>query len=78
MTRADGLPRDAPINRRDACSTQRHQPSTQFIFNDAKNMVSFVDGHVSYIKIFLDSAPRKGLAIFYNPPASFDYQWTPD
>lgn len=55
-----------------------HEPSPRFWFNDAKNMVSFVDGHVSYIKIFLDSSPQKGLAIFYNPPAGYDYQWTPD
>jgi prepilin-type N-terminal cleavage/methylation domain-containing protein/prepilin-type processing-associated H-X9-DG protein len=55
-----------------------HEPSSQLIFNDAKNMVSFVDGHVSYIKIFKDDSPHKGLAIFYNPPASYDYQWTPD
>lgn len=55
-----------------------HQPSTRFIFNNAMNVVSFVDGHVSYIRIFKDDAPHKGLALFYNPPASYDYQWTPD
>jgi type II secretory pathway pseudopilin PulG len=55
-----------------------HQPSTQFIFNNAMNALGFVDGHVSYIRIFKDDAPRKGLAIFYNPPDSYDYQWTPD
>lgn len=55
-----------------------HEPSPRLIFDDAKNMVSFVDGHVSYIKIFKDDAPRKGLAIFYNPPGGYDYQWTPD
>ncbi len=55
-----------------------HDPTPEFWFNDAKNMVSFVDGHVSYIKIFLDTAPQKGLAIFYNPPPGYDYQWTPD
>jgi prepilin-type N-terminal cleavage/methylation domain-containing protein len=55
-----------------------HQPSNRFIFNDAMNVVSFVDGHVGYIKIFKDDASHKGLAIFYNPPDSYDYQWTPD
>ncbi len=56
-----------------------HEPlSSDFWYNDAKNNVSYVDGHVSYIKMFLDSAPRKGLAVFYNPPASYDYQWTAD
>lgn len=53
-----------------------HEPSSRLIFNDAKNVVSFVDGHVSYLKIF--KAPRKGAAVFYNPPASYDYQWTAD
>ncbi len=55
-----------------------HEPSSRLIFNDAKNVVSFVDGHVSYIKIFKDDTPHKGLAIFYNPPDGYDYQWTPD
>ena len=56
-----------------------HEPmSHDFWYNDAKNMASFVDGHVSYIKMFLDRAPRKGLAVFYNPPANYDYQWTSD
>jgi prepilin-type N-terminal cleavage/methylation domain-containing protein len=55
-----------------------HEPSSRLIFNDAKNVISFVDGHVNYIKIFKDDAPHKGLAIFYNPPTSYDYQWTPD
>ena len=53
-----------------------HQPSTQFIFNDAMNVVSFVDGHVSYLKIFKE-APG-GLVVFYNPPERYGYQWTPD
>jgi prepilin-type N-terminal cleavage/methylation domain-containing protein len=55
-----------------------HEPSPRLIFNDAKNVVSFVDGHVSYLKIFKDDAPHKGLAIFYDPPTTYDYQWTPD
>ncbi len=55
-----------------------HEPSSRLVFNDAKNVVSFVDGHVSYIKIFKDDTPRKGAACFYNPPASYGYQWTAD
>jgi prepilin-type N-terminal cleavage/methylation domain-containing protein len=53
-----------------------HEPSSRLLFNDAKNVVSYVDGHVSFIKIYKDSAPRKGLAILYDPPASYDYQWS--
>jgi prepilin-type N-terminal cleavage/methylation domain-containing protein len=32
-----------------------HEPSPRLQFNDAKNVVSFVDGHVSYIKIYWKS-----------------------
>jgi prepilin-type N-terminal cleavage/methylation domain-containing protein len=53
-----------------------HEPSSRFLFNAARSVVSFVDGHVSFIRIYLDSAPRKGLALFYDPPAGYDYQWS--
>jgi prepilin-type N-terminal cleavage/methylation domain-containing protein len=46
-------------------------------FNDSKNVVSFVDGHVSYIKMFL-KYHDSSFAFNYNPPATYDYQWTPD
>ncbi len=44
------------------------------LFNDAKDMVSFVDGHVNYIKIYY----RGFLACWYNPPAGYDYKWSGD
>ncbi len=63
-----------------------HQPkppvSGDFpMFNDAKNMVSFVDGHVSYINIYWDSTlsyPNGGISVaaYYDPPAGYDYQWS--
>ena len=46
-------------------------------FNDSKDVVGFVDGHVSYVKMFLKYHDR-GFAFLYNPPATYDYQWTPD
>jgi len=59
-----------------------HEPSSRLLFNDAKDMVSFVDGHVSYIKIYWDSTPLPGgglsMALGYNPPAGYDYQWSGD
>jgi prepilin-type N-terminal cleavage/methylation domain-containing protein len=59
-----------------------HKPSSKLLFNDAENMVSFVDGHVSYIKIYWDSTPFPGgglsFAMGYNPPANYDYQWSGD
>lgn len=50
-------------------------------FSDAKNMVSFVDGHVSYIKIFWTEFVTNGLNLGagnMNPPPGYDYQWSGD
>jgi prepilin-type N-terminal cleavage/methylation domain-containing protein len=59
-----------------------HDPSAQVQFSDAKSVVSFVDGHVSYIKIFWNSAryPNGGisLAMDYDPSAGYDYKWSGD
>jgi prepilin-type N-terminal cleavage/methylation domain-containing protein len=46
------------------------------LYNDSKNVVSFVDGHVSFIKIYWN--PGQGVAGWYDPPATYDYQWSPD
>ena len=50
------------------------------IFNNAMNMVSFVDGHVSYTKIYWNNAlPADHVfrpACSYDPPDGYDYQWT--
>jgi len=51
-------------------------------FRDSMNMVSFVDGHVSYIKMFwtdtsVTNRAKLGAA-FYNPPPGYDYQWSGD
>ena len=61
-----------------------HQPQAippgQHGYNDARNMVSFVDGHVNYIKIYWDSntSPAHFEAWHYDPPAGYDYQWSGD
>jgi len=51
-------------------------------YNNAGNMVSFVDGHVSYIKIYWNSTRYPNgyltLAMEYDPPAGYDYQWSGD
>jgi prepilin-type N-terminal cleavage/methylation domain-containing protein len=44
------------------------------MFNDAENTVSFVDGHVSYIKIYWNG--RKAMAIHSDPPGGYDYKWS--
>jgi prepilin-type N-terminal cleavage/methylation domain-containing protein len=45
------------------------------MYNDSRNVASFVDGHVSYIKMYCTNAFK---AFLYNPPDSYDYQWSPD
>jgi prepilin-type N-terminal cleavage/methylation domain-containing protein len=62
------------------CPWSWHEPSRQLKFNDAKNVVSFVDGHVSYIKIYLDSTFNGGSseAFMSDPPADYEYQWSPN
>lgn len=48
-------------------------------FNDARNMVSFVDGHVSYIQIFWTDTSvtrhAKLPAAYIDPPPGYPYQW---
>ncbi len=59
-----------------------HQPKRPFskensIFNDAIDVVSYVDGHVSYIKIYWETRfPPTSLALDRDPPAGYDYQWS--
>jgi prepilin-type N-terminal cleavage/methylation domain-containing protein len=67
-----------------------HEPKRPFspensVFNDAKNMASFVDGHVNYIRIYWNSnrVTVGGVsyitdAMDYDPPAGYDYQWSGD
>jgi prepilin-type N-terminal cleavage/methylation domain-containing protein len=46
-------------------------------FNDAKDVVSFVDGHASYIKIYYEEVPGY-MACAYNPPVAYGYKWSGD
>ena len=58
-----------------------HDPGPAGHYNNARDNVSFVDGHVSYIKIYWDAADvRTGHneAWHYDPPAGYDYQWSGD
>jgi len=51
---------------------------TNSFFNDAKDMVSFVAGNISYIKIYWNSQTGTLPTTFYDPPAGYDYQWSGD
>jgi hypothetical protein len=50
------------------------------IFNNAMNMVSFVDGHVCIMKIYWNAVQppdhRFVPACAYDPPDGYDYQWS--
>ena len=45
-------------------------------FNNAKDMVGFVDGHVSYTKLYWREPNI--VCVQYDPPADYDYQWSGD
>jgi prepilin-type N-terminal cleavage/methylation domain-containing protein len=58
-------------------------PSPEYppMFNNAWDIVSYVDGHLDYIKIYWNSTlayPNGGasVAAYYDPPAEYDYQWS--
>ena len=51
----------------------RKQPQQ---YNNAKNVMSFVDGHVSYLPIYWNGSKKfDDMPVFYNPPAGYEYIW---
>jgi prepilin-type N-terminal cleavage/methylation domain-containing protein len=62
-----------------------HLPTPQWEglehYNNAPNMISFVDAHVSYVKMYSGSNnPSQSLQapFIFNPPAGYDYKWSGD
>lgn len=54
-----------------------HDRTARFQFRDAKNMMSFVDGHVSYIKIYWNGLEgSSGMPWFYEPVGDYEYKWS--
>ncbi len=49
-------------------------PANEFGVNNAMSEMSFVDGHVNYIKIYWNG----GWAFNYDPPDGYDYKWSGD
>ena len=50
-------------------------------FNNAPNLLSFADGHVSYIKMYRGTNnPSRSIKspFAFDPPAGYDYQWSGD
>ncbi len=53
-----------------------HHPGRPPIANDRQSMVSFIDGHVAFIRIYWDGYTGKtDLPMWYDPPAGYDYLW---
>ena len=54
-----------------------HQPTKipdgEVGVNNAKNILGFADGHVSYVKIYCDG---NNVAFCYEPPDGYDYKWS--
>lgn len=54
------------------------QPKGIALFNNAGDMVSFVDGHVAYTKIYFGNVVTNGgfMSCYYDPPSAYNYQWS--
>jgi hypothetical protein len=60
---------------------KRSGSSNLVLNNNAMDLVSFVDGHVSFTKMYWNSAIRysdgeDSAAAYYDPPAGYNYQWS--
>lgn len=60
-----------------------HKPQNahgDYRFPNSMNMVSYVDGHVNYVRMYFDtnSYAFHSEAWNYDPPAGYDYQWSGD
>lgn len=60
-----------------ALGLSAHDRKEPYQFNNARNVMSFVDGHVSYIRIYWNGVKGfDGIAAFYEPPGGYDYKWS--
>jgi hypothetical protein len=60
-----------------ACGRSAHDRKEPYQFNNAPNGMGFVDGHVSYIRIYWNGVKGfDGISAFYEPPAGYDYKWS--
>ena len=58
-----------------------HQPGGTSHYNNARNLLSFADGHVQYVKIYWDATNvvTGHLESWqYDPPSGYDYKWSGD
>jgi len=54
-----------------------HRPEVDgrgyYRFDDSRNMLGFVDGHVSFMKMYWNGSQA---ACMYDPPEGYDYRWS--
>jgi len=56
-----------------------HERKQPLQFADARSVMSFVDGHVEFIRIYWNGvAGADGFPFFYEPPPGYDYKWSGD
>src|SRR5262249_5868798 len=58
-----------------------HQPVAGARVNNSRNVMSFVDGHVGFTKIYWDATNRGFAHAYswnYDPPPGYDYRWSGD
>ena len=69
------------------CPYSWHEPKPPLpgkppMFNNAKTMISFVDGQVNYLNMYWNTNPIRGglylMGMNYDPPAGYDYKWSGD
>ena len=55
-----------------------HNPQSALQFNNAMAQLTFVDGHVGYIRTYFDVSKtnRESASLGYDPPNGYEYRWS--
>ena len=55
-----------------------HNRQSALQFNNAMNQLTFVDGHIGYVKIYWDASRTNttSASLCYDPPAGYEYRWS--
>ena len=60
-----------------AYSLSTHERKERYQFNNARNVTGFVDGHVSFIRMYWNGVKGWGhSSFFYEPPDGYEYEWS--
>jgi prepilin-type N-terminal cleavage/methylation domain-containing protein len=59
-----------------ALGLSAHARKQPYQFRDAMNVLSFVDGHVAYLRIYWNgNVGSNDIPVYYNPGPGYDYEW---